>query len=66
MLDFNNLKNAFADKSDKDLKRAYILFKTLNYPLLSQTLTFLLKTAIWINLPIKNIIRSTIYKAGVE
>ena len=62
MLDFNNLKNAFADKSDRDLKRAYILFKTLNYPLLSQTLTFLLKTAIWIKLPVKNIIRSTIYK----
>ena len=27
---FNNIKVAFQDKSEKDLNRAYILFKTIN------------------------------------
>ena len=59
---FNNLKVAFQDKSDSDLKRAYFLFKTISHPLISQTLTSFVKAAIFLRLPINNIIKATVYK----
>ena len=59
---FNNLKIAFKDKSNRDLNRAYLLFKTISNPKISKTLTTLLKIAMWIHLPINSIIRATIYK----
>jgi len=59
---FNNLKVAFADKSDKDLNRAYLLFKTISNPLVSKTLSILTKLAIALRIPINNIVRATIYK----
>lgn len=59
---FNNLKVAFEDKSDRDLSRAYLLFKTISKPSISKILTILLKAAIYIRLPINGIIRATIYK----
>ena len=62
MLKFDNLKIAFKDKSDKDLNRAYLLFKTLNNPILSNTLSIIIKIAMWLNLPIDGIIKSTVYK----
>ena len=36
MLDFNNTKNAFEDKNNFDLKRAYILFSTIKNPIISE------------------------------
>ena len=62
MLKFDNLKIAFEDKSDKDLNRAYLLFKTLNNPIMSNTLTLIVKIAMWLKLPIDGIIKSTVYK----
>ena len=59
---FNNLKVAFKDKSDKDLRRAYLLFKTINNPRVSKIFTALLRFAMWIQLPINGIIKATIYK----
>ena len=59
---FNNIEIAFKDKSDNDLKRAYILFKTINNRYVSKILISLLKLAIFIKLPINRIIKSTIYK----
>ena len=59
---FNNLKVAFSDKSDRDLNRAYLLFKTISNPLVSKALTFILKLAIFLRLPINKIIKNTIYK----
>ena len=59
---FNNLKIAFEDKSDKDLNRAYLLFKTISNPLISKTLTSIVKIAIWLRFPIDTIIRATVYK----
>lgn len=64
-LSFDNTEKAFAYKSDKDLKRAKFLFKTMGYPLfvkLGTRLTpFLMKTG----LPINGIIRNTIFKQFV-
>ena len=52
MLDFNNTKNAFEDKNNFDLKRAYILFSTIKNPIISKTLTSLLKFALYVKIPI--------------
>ena len=62
MLKFDNLQIAFDDKSDKDLNRAYLLFKTLNNPIISYTLTIIIKIAMWLKFPIDGIIKSTVYK----
>ncbi|MEC7646155.1 MAG: proline dehydrogenase family protein [Bacteroidota bacterium] len=59
---FNDLKVAFEDKSDRDLNRAYILFKTISNPLISKTLTICLRIGIWMRLPIQSIIKATVYK----
>ncbi len=59
---FNNLKTAFEDKSDRDLKRAYLLFKTISNPLISKTITKLVKIAIWLRFPVESIVKATVYK----
>jgi proline dehydrogenase len=59
---FNNLQAAFEDKSDRDLNRAYFLFKTISNPLISKTLTAFVKIAMWLRLPINSVIRATVYK----
>ena len=62
MSTFENIKVAFSDKSDKDLNRAYLLFKTISSPFISKTLTAFVKVAMWLRLPINPIIRATVYK----
>lgn len=62
MINFENIKVAFADKSNKDLIRAYFLFKTISNPIISNTLTAFIKVAIWLHLPISWAIKATVYK----
>ena len=62
MIDFNNLKIAFADKSNPELNRAYFLFKGMSNPFFSKLLTGLSKLALKLHLPIKPIIKATVYK----
>ena len=62
MINFENIKVAFADKSDKDLSRAYLLFKTISNPIISNTLTAFIKVAMWLHLPINWAIKATVYK----
>mgnify|MGYP003966624241 FL=1 len=62
MINFENIKVAFADKSDKDLSRAYLLFKTISNPIISNTLTAFIKVAMWLHLPISWAIKATVYK----
>ena len=62
MIDFNNLKIAFADKSNTDLNRAYFLFRGMSNRLFSKLLTGLTKFALKLHLPIKSIIKITVYK----
>jgi len=59
---FDNLKVAFEDKSDWDLSRAYILFKTISKPIISKSITTCIKIAFWLHLPIDSIIKATVYK----
>ncbi|MBC8266749.1 MAG: proline dehydrogenase family protein [Flavobacteriales bacterium] len=59
---FDNVKIAYADKSDRDLNRAYFLFKVISNPIITKILTFFFKISITFGLPIKGIIKATVYK----
>ena len=59
---FDNIKVAFEDKSDKDLNRAYLLFKTISNPIISKILIAFVKIAMWLHLPINGVIKATVYK----
>ena len=59
---FDDMKIAYADKSDRDLSRAYFLFKIIGNPLVTKILTFFMKVSIRIALPINGLIKATVYK----
>lgn len=61
-MDFNNLKIAFSDKSNSDLNRAYLLFKSISNPNFSRILTSVLKICLWLKIPISPIIKATVFK----
>jgi proline dehydrogenase len=64
-ISFENTQNAFAYKSTKALKRAKLLFGFMGYPTLVQMGTRLVPTLLKAGLPIKGIIRNTIFKQFV-
>ena len=59
---FENIEVAFKDKTNKDLNRAYILFKSISNPFFSKIATKLIKGAIFFKIPIDGIVKKTIYK----
>ena len=62
MISFDNTKIAFAGKNDKDLQWSYRLFKMIGKPWLVSFGEFVVKVAFAIYLPVKGMIRKTIYK----
>lgn len=64
-ISFNNTEYAFAYKSNRDLKKAYRLFTIMRYNWLVWLGTRLTPWAIGIGLPIKKIIRKTLFKQFV-
>jgi proline dehydrogenase len=58
---FENTEIAFRQKSDKELKRAYWLFKLLASPVLTKLGATFTNLALKLRLPVKGIIRNTIY-----
>jgi len=64
-LNFDNTANAFQYKSDKDLKQAHFLFNSMGYQWLVELGTRITPWAIKSGLPIKGIIRNTIFKQFV-
>jgi proline dehydrogenase len=64
-ISFENTENAFAYKSTKQLKQARFLFKTMGYNWLVKAGTRLTPLALKLGLPIKGIIRSTIFSQFV-
>jgi proline dehydrogenase len=65
MISFENTQNAFSYKSDKDLKQAEFLFSSMGYQWLVTMGTKITPWAIRAGLPIKGIIRKTIFKQFV-
>lgn len=59
---FNNLEKAFAAKSDSDLRNDYWLFKIIGNRWLVNAGPFFVDVALKLHLPIKRIIRATIFK----
>ncbi|HTE26319.1 proline dehydrogenase family protein [Flavitalea sp.] len=64
-ISFDNTEHAFEYKSDKDLKRASLLFTSMGVPALVKLGTKITPLAIRFGLPIKGIIRNTIFKQFV-
>jgi proline dehydrogenase len=64
-ISFENTENAFAYKTDKELKQSRFLFKTMDYPLFVPIGTRLTPLIMKTGLPVRNLIRKTIYKQFV-
>lgn len=62
MLSFNNTEIAFSGKTNKDLNRSYWLFKMVSNPAFVNIGKTLTTFAIQTHLPIKGIIKATIFK----
>lgn len=65
LISFDNTENAFAYKSDRELKKAHFLFSSMGYPLLVKLGTRVTPWAIRAGLPVKGIIRNTIFSQFV-
>ena len=61
VVSFDNTQNAFAYKTDKELKKAAFLFASMGYSWLVKIGTGLTPKAIKAGLPIKSLIRNTIF-----
>lgn len=61
LISFDNTEIAFQSKTDKELRQAHILFKMLSHSWLVNLSAPFVQFAIKAQLPIKGIIRSTIY-----
>jgi proline dehydrogenase len=64
-ISFDNTENAFAYKSDKELKSAKFLFSTMEFPWFVQIGTRLTPFIMKTGLPVHGIIRKTIFKQFV-
>ena len=62
MLDFTNTEVAFKSKSDRDLKRANLLFKVIASPSVVSFGKWATNLALALRLPISGIIKATIFK----
>lgn len=65
VLSFDNTEIAFAHKSDQELKEAHFLFASMRFPWLVKLGTRLTPWAIRSGLPVKGLIRNTIFKQFV-
>lgn len=62
MVTFNNTKIAFDNKSNKELKKAYWLFKFMGISWLTKVGASLLKIALSLKLPVKYFIKVTVFE----
>ncbi len=61
-ISFANTSIAFSYKSDKELKKSYLLFSSINNPVLSKLGANIVKIALKVKIPIKGIIRNTVFQ----
>lgn len=61
-INFQDTATAFADKSDSELKRKYTLFKLMNSPFLNKIGTTLAESFLKLGLPVKGIIKQTVFR----
>jgi proline dehydrogenase len=61
MTSFENTEIAFKSKSDSQLKRAYLLFKIISFPIIVKIGKIITPIALKLHLPIQGLIKSTIF-----
>jgi len=61
-IDFEDTKTAFSIKSDRDLRRAYALFKLISYPILVKIGNPVIKVCSVLRIPIGWIVKPTAFK----
>lgn len=61
-ISFDNLENAFASKSNGEIEQAYWLFKAIGNPTLVKTGSSVAEWALRNHLPVKGMIKGTIFK----
>lgn len=61
MVSFDNTETAFADRTDRELNRAHLLFQLVGSPALVKFGKSALNLALALKLPVKGIIRSTVF-----
>lgn len=61
MISFENTEIAFQSKTNAQLKRAYLLFKIISFPIIVKIGKILTPIALKLHLPIKGLIKSTIF-----
>lgn len=61
-LDFRDTATAFADKSDAELLERYRIFRLMNSPFLNSVGTAAASLALSIGLPVKGLIKSTVFR----
>jgi proline dehydrogenase len=61
MLDFTDTKTAFSIKSDKDIRRAYFMYRMISYPWLVKMANPMIRFASAIRFPINWIVKPTVY-----
>ena len=64
-IDFNNTEVAFKNKSNFGLKKAHLLFSSLGHNWIVNLLKIVVSIALKLMLPIKGIIKATVYKQFV-
>lgn len=64
-LSFDNIENAFSGKTATDLNRSYVLFKAIGSNALVRTMEPLSGLAFALHLPIKGLVKATIFKQFV-
>ena len=61
MIDFLNTKSAFSIMSDKDIRRAFFMYKVISYPFIVKMANPLIRFASLIRFPINWIVKPTVY-----
>ena len=61
MINFNDTKAVFAHKSNFELRKSYYLFSILQHSLLVKIGSLLLKISFFLRLPVKKLIKMTIF-----
>ena len=61
-LSFDDTSTAFAIRSNAELKRSFLLFSSMKYPWMVKAGTILTAKALQWRLPVKGLIRKTLFK----
>jgi len=61
-ISFTDTSIAFSYKSDNELRKSHLLFSSINNPILSKLGANIVKIALKVKLPIKGIIRNTVFQ----